>query len=124
MELTEDELRPLVERTEEKTEPKEAKNPRKRVRGHALTRLCKDSANTVLEKSSELVESLYKGALEGNVSCAKLLVALIEKLPPPKPRRKKQRSIALELANCPPWTGPLPSEMDDLEDQDDQFELS
>ena len=74
--------------------------------------------------SSEIVASLYKGVLEGDVSCAKMLVTLIEKLPPPKPREKKRPSIALLLENAPQWTGPLPSEQDDPDEYDEVFEDS
>ena len=104
---------------EQKTPHDSAESPaKKRIRGNAITRLCKASAKTVRENSEKFAQSLFEGALKGDVSCAKLLVTLIEKTPPP--RQRKLRSMALELANSPQWTGP-PPKTDDLDD--DSFEF-
>ena len=120
---TEEDLQRINRRLEESEEDDDPQ-AKKRVRGVALTRLCKASARTVRNHSSEIVASLYKGVLEGDVSCAKMLVTLIEKLPPPKPREKKRPSIALLLENSPQWTRPLPSEQDDPHEYDEVFEDS
>ena len=116
-EATEEEIKEIVKRMEEK---EQERNPKlkKRVRGDALTRLCKASARTVRENSGAIVKSLYDGVLQGDVSCAKLLVVLIEKLPPPKPRSYQWKKI-LDLAKGPQWTGPLPSEMPGHENDDE-----
>lgn len=79
------------------------KKKQKRVRGTAIDRLAKAVAKSVRDRSTELSDALFKRALEGDVCCAKLLVTLIEKLPPPK---RKFRSIALEWANSPAWKDP------------------
>ena len=121
-EMTDQEIADFVQRMEER-EAEENPKARKRVRGDALTRLCKASARTVRENSPKIIDSLYQGVLQGDVSCAKLLVVLIEKLPPPKPRREKHnRTLEMirELKNAPEWTGPLPSEMPDPADEDEQ----
>jgi hypothetical protein len=76
---------------------------KKRVRGNAIDRLAKATARSVRDRSAELSDALFKRALEGDVNCTKLLVTLIEKLPPPK---RKYRSIALQWANSPVWQDP------------------
>jgi hypothetical protein len=108
----------VAEQMEQKEYEDQLEESKERLRGNALRRLCKDSARTVRRNSGQIVQSLYKGVLQGDVSCAKLLVSLIERLPPPKPRRQK-RNFLLELALSPEWTGPLPSEVDDLGDPED-----
>ena len=121
-EMTEQEIIDLARRLDER-EQEESPKTKKRVRGDALTRLCKASASTVRENSSQIIDSLYKGVLKGDVSCAKLLVVLIEKLPPPAPRREKHNTnfdMVGELINAPRWTGPPLSELPDPEDDDDE----
>lgn len=76
---------------------------RKRVRGNAIERLVKATARNVRERTAELSDALFNRALEGDVNCTKLLVTLIEKLPPPK---RKFRSIATEWANASEWKDP------------------
>lgn len=86
--------------------------PKKRTRGDAITRLCKAISRNVRDNSDTLAATLFERALQGDVNCTKLLVALIERLPPPKPR--KVRSMAAELANSPQWTGPPLSEQPNI----------
>ena len=80
------------------------KSKTKRVRGNAVTRLAKATARNVRDNSDKLSDALFKRAMEGDVSCTKLLLTLIEKCPPK--RKRKQRSMATELANSPEWKGP------------------
>ena len=96
----------------------EQKSGKKRARGHALIRLCKASARVVRDHSGEIVKSLYAGVLQGDVSCAKMLVTLIEKLPPPRPRRPKS-TLFREFAIAQQLASPAPSETDDNSDEDD-----
>jgi len=77
--------------------------PQKRTRGDAITRLCKATARNVRDHSELLANTLFARAIAGDINCTKLLVSLIEKLPPPK---MKYRSLALELASQPEWKGP------------------
>jgi hypothetical protein len=49
---------------------------KKRVRGNAVTRLAKATARNVRDKSEELSAALVNRALEGDVSCTKLLLTL------------------------------------------------
>jgi hypothetical protein len=77
----------------------------KRVRGNAIERLTRATARHVRDNSDNLANALFAQALKGDVNCTKLLVALIEKIPPRK-RKRKFKSIALEWANSPEWKGP------------------
>jgi hypothetical protein len=88
--------------TETPTEaPKPAK--KKRIRGDAITRLAKESASQVRDKSEKIIDALVGRVLEGDVNCTKLLVMLIERLPPPK---RKHHSMALQWVKSGPWRGP------------------
>lgn len=88
--------------TETPTEaPKSAK--KKRVRGNAIENLVKASARRVRDQSEEIADALVDRVIKGDVNCAKLLVTLIEKLPPPK---SKHRSIALQWLKSGPWKDP------------------
>ena len=78
---------------------------KKRVRGNAVTRLAKATARNVRDKSEELSAALVNRALEGDVSCTKLLLTLIEKCPE---KKRKFRSMAEELANAAQWQGDWP----------------
>jgi hypothetical protein len=89
--------------------PKQSKTAKKRIRGDALQRLAKASARKVRDNSEEIIGALLGRVLAGDVSCAKLLVTLIERLPP---RKKKFRSIATEWANSPEWEPPEDYEED------------
>jgi hypothetical protein len=92
---------------------------KKRVRGDALKRLTKATARYVRHNSDELAKALFTRALEGDVSCTKLLVSLIEKAPPPK---TDFRSIALEWANSPAWKDPHDEADDDGENLEARVE--
>jgi hypothetical protein len=88
-------------KTQTETKPSKKK---KRVKGNAIDRLAKATARKVRDESAELSDALFKRALAGDVNCTKLLVTLIEKLPPPK---CKYRSIAEEWAKSPEWEPPV-----------------
>jgi hypothetical protein len=74
------------------------------------TKLKKEALKVADEKAREIAEALCERAIDGNISCARMLVELadgavdgdeaISNLP--------LRSIALELASEPLWTGPIP----------------
>jgi hypothetical protein len=91
---------PIESKTQIKTPQSKKK---KRVRGNAIDRLAKATARRVRDRSAELSDALFNRALEGDVSCAKLLVTLVEKCPPPK---RRFRSLALEWANSSEWKDP------------------
>jgi hypothetical protein len=92
---------------------------KKRVRGNAVTRLAKATARNVRDKSEELSAALVNRALEGDVSCTKLLLTLIEKCPE---KKRKFRSMAEELANAAQWQGDWPKARPNPEDFDDSDE--
>jgi hypothetical protein len=77
----------------------------KRIRGNAIHRLAKATSQAVLQHTDQIAKALCDRALTGDISSVKLLLDLIEKLPPPAPR--KQKSMAALLANSPPWKGEL-----------------
>lgn len=77
---------------------------KKRSRGDAITRLCKAISRNMRDNSDDLAEKLFDRALEGDVNCTKLLIALIERLP--KPKSRKVDRLLLELAKEPEWKGP------------------
>ena len=56
--------------------PTAKSKPKKRVRGDAVARLAKATARNVRDKSEELSAALVNRALEGDVSCTKLLLTL------------------------------------------------
>jgi hypothetical protein len=87
------------------TADKSPKPKPKRTRGDAVTRLARETARNVRDKSNELSDALFRRALEGDVNCTKLLLLFIEKCPP---RKRKRRSMAAELANAPQWQGDWP----------------
>jgi hypothetical protein len=79
--------------------------PKKRIRGDAITRLCKGISRNVRDNSDQLANTLFERALAGDVNCTKLLVALIEKLPPPRSRGKSAITKFLDrLEFGPQWT--------------------
>lgn len=81
----------------------------KRLRGPALKRLRKATANTVRENSAEIAKSLLNHTLEGDMSCAKILLALLEEKPDETPKRSSRRlTLAQRLALEPEWEGPIP----------------
>jgi len=94
--------------------------PKKRVRGDAVARLAKATARNVRDKSEQLSAALVNRALEGDVSCTKLLLTLIEKCPE---KKRKFRSMAEELANAAQWQGDWPKARPNPEDfaDDDEY---
>jgi|SRR5579863_3033555 len=94
---------------------------KKRVRGNAIDKLARATARRVRDDSTRLSDALFERALKGDVNCTKLLVALIERVPPPT---RKHRSIALEWANSPEWTGPNPVANWDDEEVEAEAELN
>jgi len=88
---------------------------KKRVRGGAMENLVKASADQVRDHCQQIAEALVKRVIAGDVNSARLLLALIDKLP--KPERKHQ-SIALRWLKSGPWQGPPSTE--DNEDNEDK----
>jgi hypothetical protein len=81
----------------------------------------REEVNRVLSRdSSELAEALSKSAQDGKIQSARFMYKLSEKeaATDEQDGQGKIRSVVQELTDAPPWTGPLPSEMDDLADDD------
>ena len=74
----------------------------KRQRGNALKALRRSAARIVLQNSDKIAEALLSETLTGDSQTGKLLIALSEK-PPSGKRKKKKRSLALEWTNEPEW---------------------
>jgi hypothetical protein len=85
--------------TAEPTPPKQ-----KRVRGSAINRLCKDTAQTVRDNSESIAKSLLALTIKGDIRCARLLIDLIEK-DQQKSKRKSNRAhkIIEALENERQW---------------------
>ena len=88
---------------------------KKRVRGGALENLVKASADEVRDNCEEIAKALVKRVVAGDVNSARLLLALIDKLPKPK---RKHKSIALQWLKSGPWQGPSATGDDDIEDEE------
>ena len=86
--------------TDAETEP----SAPKRKRGNAIRTLRKASARLVRNNSTKIAAKLLAKTLEGDVQCAKLLVALIQLNPPPKLKdTPAYRSWAEEWENELKW---------------------
>jgi len=70
---------------------------KKRVRGTARQRLAKACARAMRDDSNNIVDALFKRALEGNVGSVRLILSMLEKLPA-QSRRKKPGVSALATA--------------------------
>ena len=96
----------------------ESPNPtKKRIRGNAIDRLVKASARKVRDQSELIADALVTRVIAGDVNCAKLLVTLIEKLPPPK---RKHRSMALECLKSGPWQDPAATGSPSADENEDE----
>ncbi len=107
---------PTIEAPAEPSKPEK----KKRVRGGALENLVKASADQVRDHCEQIAEALVKRVIAGDVNSARLLLALIDKLPKPEP---KHQSIALRWLKSGPWQGPPSTENDEDLDDDEQKEL-
>jgi hypothetical protein len=79
----------------------------------------REAVNRVLSRdSAELAEALSKSGQSGNIHSTKFMYELSEGggATDDEEEGRKIRSVVQELAESPPWTGPLPSEMDDMTD--------
>jgi hypothetical protein len=81
--------------------------PRRRGKADPLKKLRKAAIQTIREKGEQIAKKLLELTLEGDITCAKFLVALIENAPPTPQRIKKFRSLAAEWAAEPEWVDPL-----------------
>src|ERR1035438_7863800 len=59
--------------------------PRRRGKADPLKKLRKAALKTIREKGEQIAEKLLELTLEGDITCAKFLIALIENAPP-RPR--------------------------------------
>ncbi|HEY2467019.1 MAG TPA: hypothetical protein VGI45_04140 [Terracidiphilus sp.] len=81
----------------------------------------REAANEILSRdSTAIAEALSNNGRNGNLQSAKFMYELSEAgaTTDDEEDGRNTRSMALELANAPRWTGPLPSEMDDEMDED------
>ena len=64
------------------------------------------ACRTVRENAQKLTASLMGKALAGDAGCTKMFLSLVEKRPEKEAggKKKRCRSIALELAAEPQWT--------------------
>src|SRR5438876_767009 len=93
------------------TQPEDSKGePKpKRLRGPALKRLRKATAQTVRENSAQIAKSLLDHTLEGDMSCAKVLLALLEEKPGETQKRSRHNLDFIErLEREPQWIDPNP----------------
>ena len=81
----------------------------KRLRGPALERLRKATAQAVRENSAQIAKALLDHTLEGNMSCAKVLLALLEEKPG-ETQKRSPNALALirRLELEPEWVNPNP----------------
>jgi hypothetical protein len=86
----------------------------KRVRGDGIKRLAKASARALRDNGDGITKKLLGKALRGDVSCARLLIALAEKKTPPDPAKMKMpegfesaSDMLRRLAAEPEWVDPL-----------------
>src|ERR1019366_2192316 len=59
--------------------------PRRRGEADPLKKLRKAALKTIREKGEQIADKLLELTLEGDITCAKFLIALIENAPPPDP---------------------------------------
>lgn len=105
--------------TEKAAENSMAETTKEPKRGSGATRL-REAADRILSRDSQdLAEALSTSGKSGKIQSTKFLYELSDAGDERDEQEdaQKLRSIALELANAPQWTGPLPSEMDDEEDE-------
>jgi hypothetical protein len=79
----------------------------------------REAVNRVLSRDSiELAEALSKSGQSGKIQSTKFMYELSEggAATDDQEDGSKIRSVVQEWADAPPWTGPLPSEMDDMTD--------
>jgi hypothetical protein len=109
------------------TKPKivEIKKKSKKTRSKARrgSQKLREAANKVMGRDSkEIAEALSENGKKGQLQSIKFMYELSEAGAEDDDREgaRKIRSMALELANSPPWTGPLPSEeLDEDSDRDE-----
>src|ERR1017187_7294958 len=86
--------------------------PRRRGKADPLKKLRKAALKTIREKGEQIADKLLELTLEGDITCAKFLVTLIENAPPAPQRTRKLRSLAAQGAAEPEWVDTL-NEPDD-----------
>ncbi len=87
-----------------------------RVRGSAMENLVRASADQVRDHCQQIAQALVKRVIAGDVNSARLLLALIDRLPRPE---RKHQSRPLQLLKGGPWPGP-PFAEDDEDDEDNE----
>ncbi len=103
----------------------EETKPRRRLRGNGVNRLMKAADRAVAENSAKLAGLLLEDALKGKVACARLLVALSERMDETKKKkleakdRSKMRHGGLTAADLLGSEENWESETDDAMEGDD-----
>lgn len=113
-------VRPMHAVTEKVIEFPDARSTKEKKPGRGAARL-REAADEVLSRDSQaLAEALSKNGQSGKYQSTKFMYELSEAgtTIDDTEDASKIRSMALELASAPPWTGPLPSETDDEMDED------
>lgn len=112
-------VRQMNASTEQVAEIPNADRTKEPKRGSGAAKL-REAADKILSRDSQdLAEALSTSGKSGKIQSTKFLYELSDAGDERDEQEdaQKLRSIALELANAPQWTGPLPSEMDDEEDE-------
>jgi len=89
-------------------------------RGQGAARLRKAADQVLSRDSMMLAEALSKSGQDGKIQSTKFIYQLSDMENGEEDREDAEaiRRLALELANAPPWKGPLPSETDDVTEED------
>ena len=88
--------------------------------GRGASKLREAADEVLCRDSNALAEALSKAAQNGKIQSTKFIYELSQAGAAGSDDEgdQKSRSMALELANAPQWTGPLPSETEDEPDED------
>lgn len=93
--------------------PSCGETPRRRGKADPLRNLRKAALKTIRKNGEQIAEKLFALTLEGDITCAKFLVALIENAPPARQRARKFQSLPPDLLNEPEWVEPPSDPSDD-----------
>jgi hypothetical protein len=105
-----------------------AKKEKKEV---PLGKLRQALGDKVLARTDDIAQSLIENTIKGNSNTARLVVSLVDKKPVTSAdlkkleraaqKKKKPKSVAIDLASDPQWRDPVTGEMRPL-DPDDESE--